>query len=85
MQKRRRVKHLLTLEERLTIEAQDLRLRAKKMQTGQEWGARMGSTDQKQSKEEPQPARDLEERRRVIEQYAADLRAFLNKLRRKLD
>jgi hypothetical protein len=36
------------------------------------------------SKEEPQPARDLEERRQVLEEYIADLRAFLDKLRRKL-
>ena len=44
----------------------------------------MDSTDKKQSKEEPQPARDLEERRQVLEEYIADLRAFLDKLRRKL-
>jgi hypothetical protein len=45
----------------------------------------MVSSDKKQSNEEPQPARDLEERRKVIEQYAADLRAFLDRLRRKLN
>jgi len=44
----------------------------------------MISTDRKPSKEEPQPARDLEERRKVLEEYAADLRAFLDMLRRKL-
>jgi hypothetical protein len=38
MKERRRVKHLLTLEERLTIEAKDLRLRARaeRMQSGQQ-------------------------------------------------
>jgi hypothetical protein len=45
----------------------------------------MGTTDQKQKKEEPQLARDLEERRKVLEDYIADLRAFLDKLRRKLN
>jgi len=36
MLKKRSVKHLLTLEERLAIEAEDLRLRAKKVQPGQQ-------------------------------------------------
>ena len=45
----------------------------------------MISTDKKPSKEEPQRARDLEERRKVLEEYAADLRAFLDMLRRKLN
>ena len=36
MQKTRAVKYLLTLEERLTIEAKDLRLRAEKMQPGRQ-------------------------------------------------
>ena len=40
--------------------------------------------DPKQGKEEP-PARDLEERRGVIAECIADLRAFLDKLRRKLN
>jgi hypothetical protein len=44
----------------------------------------MSSTDKKPSKKEPQPARELEERRKVLEEYIADLRAFLDKLRRKL-
>lgn len=45
----------------------------------------MDSTDKKPAKEEPQAARDLEERRRVIEEYIGDLRAFLDKLRRKFN
>ena len=45
----------------------------------------MDPTDEKRSKEEPQAARDLEERRGVIAEYIADLRAFLDKLRRKLN
>lgn len=44
----------------------------------------MNSTDKKQTKEEPLPPRDLEVRRKVIEEYIADLRAFLEKLRRML-
>jgi len=44
----------------------------------------MDPMDKKKGKEEP-PTRDLEERRNVIEEYIADLRAFLDKLRRKLN
>jgi hypothetical protein len=44
----------------------------------------MDPIDKKQGKEEP-PTRDLEERRNVIEEYIADLRALLNKLRRKIN
>jgi len=36
--------------------------------------------DKKQGEDEP-PTRDLEERRKVIADYIADLRAFLDKLR----
>jgi hypothetical protein len=46
----------------------------------------MDLTDKERSKEKPPPpARDLEERRKVLEEYLADLRAFLDKLRRKLN
>jgi hypothetical protein len=45
----------------------------------------VATPDEQQSKEEPQPERDLEERRKVLEEYTADLRAFLDKLRRKLN
>jgi hypothetical protein len=44
----------------------------------------MNPMDKQQGKEQP-PTRDLEERRNVIEEYIADLRALLNKLRRKLN
>jgi hypothetical protein len=44
----------------------------------------MDPKDIMQGKEEPPPARDLEETRGVIAEYIADLRAFLDKLRRKL-
>ena len=46
---------------------------------------RMISTDKKQCKEEPQPAPDLEERLKVLEEYIADLRAVLDKLRCKVN
>lgn len=45
----------------------------------------MVSSDKKDSKEEPQPSGDLEERRKVIEEYTAYLRALLDRLRRKLN
>jgi hypothetical protein len=45
----------------------------------------MDSKDKKPDKEDPQEAADLEERRGVIKGYIADLRAFLNKVRRKLN
>jgi hypothetical protein len=45
----------------------------------------MDSKDQKPDKDEPQATRDLEEGRRVIEEYIADLRALLDKLRRMFD
>ena len=45
----------------------------------------MATPDKQQSKEEPPPERDLEERRKVLEEYTANLRAFLDKLRRKLN
>jgi hypothetical protein len=43
------------------------------------------STVKKSSKEEPQPASNLKERRKVLEEYTAELRALLDKLRRKLN
>jgi hypothetical protein len=46
----------------------------------------MDPKDQMLGKEVPQPAaRDLEERRGIIAEYIADLRAFVDKLRRKLN
>jgi len=45
----------------------------------------MDPKDKTASKEEPRQARDLEERRGIIAEYIADLRAFLDKLRRKLN
>ena len=45
----------------------------------------MDPNDKTPSKEEPSPARDLEERQGVIAEYIADLRAFLAKLRRKFN
>jgi hypothetical protein len=45
----------------------------------------MATPDEQQSKEAPQPARELDERRKVLEEYIADLRALLNKFRRKLN
>jgi hypothetical protein len=46
----------------------------------------MDPKDKASGKEEPPPAaRDLEERRGIIAEYIADLRAFLDKLRRKLN
>jgi hypothetical protein len=47
--------------------------------------AGMNSNDEKQRKEKPPPPRDLESRRKVIEEYIADLRALLDKLRRMLN
>lgn len=44
----------------------------------------MKSTAKKDQEEEPPPLRDVEARRKVIEDYIADLRAILEKLRRKL-
>jgi hypothetical protein len=44
----------------------------------------MDSTDKKQPKEEPPPPQDLEFRR-MLEEYIADLRALLDKLRRRLN
>jgi hypothetical protein len=44
----------------------------------------MNSTDDKQRKEELPPPRDLEFRR-LLEEYAADLRAFIDKLRHMLN
>jgi hypothetical protein len=44
----------------------------------------MKSNDEKQRKEEP-PPRDVESRRKVLEEYIADLRAFLDRLRRMLN
>ena len=45
----------------------------------------MATPGKEQSKEEPQPASELDERRKVLEEYIAGLRAFLEKLRRKLN
>jgi hypothetical protein len=45
----------------------------------------MASIDKQKSKDEPQPAEDLEEKRKVLRDHIADLRAFLEKLRRKLN
>jgi len=45
----------------------------------------MNSNDEKQRKEEPPRTRDVESRRMVIEEYIADLRAFLDRLRRMLN
>jgi hypothetical protein len=45
----------------------------------------MDPKDKTAGKEEPRQARDLEERRGIIEEYIADLRAFLYKLRRKFN
>jgi hypothetical protein len=39
---------------------------------------------EKRSKQEPRAAHEIEEGRGVLEEYIADLRAFLDKLRRKL-
>jgi hypothetical protein len=44
----------------------------------------MDPNDKTPGKKEPQPARDLE-RQGVIAEYIADLRAFLDKLRRKFN
>jgi hypothetical protein len=44
----------------------------------------MNSADDKQRKEEPLPPRSLEFMR-TLEAYAADLRAIIEKLRRKLN
>ena len=44
----------------------------------------MNSKDEKQQKEEPPPPRDREFKD-LLEQYAAHLRAFMEKLRRKLN
>jgi hypothetical protein len=41
----------------------------------------MNSTNEKPRKEEPPPPRDLEFRK-MLEEYAADLRALMEKLRR---
>jgi hypothetical protein len=46
--------------------------------------ARLNSTDEKQRKEEPPPPRSSEFMR-LLEEYASDLRAIINKLRRKLN
>ena len=46
---------------------------------------RMDPKDKTAGKEEPRQARDLEERRGIIAEYIADLRAFLYKLRRKFN
>jgi hypothetical protein len=45
----------------------------------------MKSNDEKPRQEEPPPPRDLESRRKVLEECIADLRAMLDKLRRKLN
>jgi hypothetical protein len=45
----------------------------------------MDPNDEKQRKEDAQPPHDLESRRKVIEEYIADLRAFVDKLRRMLN
>ena len=45
----------------------------------------MDPIDKKQGKDKPQSPGDLDERRAVIEEYIADLRAFLDKLRRKVN
>jgi hypothetical protein len=45
----------------------------------------MDPNDKTPGKEEPPPTRDLVERRGIIEEYIADLRAFLDKLRRKFN
>jgi hypothetical protein len=46
----------------------------------------MDTKDKTPGKEQPQPAaRDLEQRRGIIAEYIADLRAFLDKLRRTLN
>lgn len=45
----------------------------------------MDRTEKNERKEKPQPTRDLEERREVLAEYIAHLRAFLDKLWRKLN
>jgi hypothetical protein len=45
----------------------------------------MDTPDKNERKEKPQLTRDLEERRKVIAEYIAGLRAFLDKLWRKLN
>jgi hypothetical protein len=45
----------------------------------------MATPDKQQRKEQSQSERDLEERRKALEEYIADLRAFLEKLRRNLN
>ena len=45
----------------------------------------MDTTDKNERKEKPELTRDLEETRKVIAEYIADLRAFLDKLWRKLN
>ena len=45
----------------------------------------MKGTDKKQREEEPPPPRDGELWRKMIEEYIADLRAVLDKLRRMLN
>ena len=42
----------------------------------------MNSRDERELKEEPPPPKDLESRRKVIEEEIAVLRAILDKLRR---
>ena len=44
----------------------------------------MDSANKKRSEEDSQSGRELEERRGVIEEYTADLRAVMDKLRRML-
>jgi len=45
----------------------------------------MKSSNEKARKEDPPSPRDLESRRIILEELAADLRAFMNKLRRMLN
>jgi hypothetical protein len=45
----------------------------------------MDPSDEKERKEESPPRRDLEARRKVIEEYIAVLRAFMDRLRRMLN
>jgi hypothetical protein len=45
----------------------------------------MDPRDENERKEESPRRRDLEARRKVIEEYIADLRAFIDRLRRMLN
>jgi hypothetical protein len=45
----------------------------------------MKSNDEKPRLEEPPPPLDLESRRKMLEEYAADLRAVADKFRRMLN